>query len=89
MTTEEKETQSATFLLGPSSVHPAAPCPICPADASPRKATNRFAPSGLPRPVQGSHPAAALYPPLLPMEMSFRAAITPCEYNRGLRKPTD
>src|SRR6516225_2511662 len=68
--------------------HPTAVFPTCPADAFPTKAINRFAPLGLPRPVQGSHPAVALYPPLLPMEMSFKAAVTPCEHNRGLRKPT-
>ena len=38
--------------------------------AFPLSAANSLAPSGLPSPVQGSHPAAALKEPLLPLVMS-------------------
>ena len=50
----------------------------CPAGWPPR-AANSFVPSGLPRPVHGSQPVAALYPPLSPCEISFKAGSTFCE----------
>src|SRR2546427_2985453 len=56
-----------------------------------------LAPSGLPRPVQASHPLVALYPPrwplasLLPLTMSWKdpPLMTGLLYRSGLMNPTD
>ena len=38
-------------------------------------AFTNWTPSGLPRPVHGSHPGPAWYAPLLPLVMSWKAAV--------------
>src|SRR5271156_2917973 len=49
---------------------------------------SRAVPSGVPLPVQGSHPGPATYVPLLPLVMSRNVAALFAAYNIGLIKPT-